>query len=121
MKMKFLIMALIVVIIALFNLSCVTIHTGRPVTYDDILKMSPFDATIESVEVSHPFFLYSAVDIWLKKTDGGERLDWSVCPANKYFVGFARSLHKGQSYFFPQVFADYEKSQQTNAVNMVRH
>jgi hypothetical protein len=114
-------MALIVVIIALFNTSCFTFRTARPVTLEEIYKMPPFDATVETIDISHPFIFMTEVDLWLRKAGGGDRLYLQFAPANKFIVDFARTLHEGQRYSFPQVFEDYNNSQSTNAVNTAKH
>jgi hypothetical protein len=101
--------------IALASGSCVTVHTGKDVTFELLAKMPPFKATVEHVEIIHSFIFKTEVGIWLK-VDGGSRLYLDCYPANSFVVDFARSLHEGQSYLFPQVLDDYANNQLTNAV-----
>ncbi len=108
---------LFVVTVGLLSMSCVT---GHFVTFEEVSKMLPFNATVEYVEISHPLFLYYGVDIWLRKSDGGSRLDLQICPANKFIIGFARSLQRGQCYSFPKIFSDYIINQSTNTAEMIK-
>src|SRR5664279_2404053 len=121
MKIGYWIMGLIAVIIVLSNTSCVTVRVYRIVTFEELSKMPSFDATVELIEISHPFIFGTAVDISLKKSDGGERIDLQFARANKFVVNFAHTLHERQRYSFPQVFEDYMNSQPTNAVDTVKH
>jgi hypothetical protein len=107
-------MFLIVAIFAIFNTSCVTVRTGRDVTLEDISKMPPFDATVESIDIYHPFWVGTSVYIYLRKADGGYRLYLQIPSANKFTVNFVQTLHVGQRYTFPKIFADYYINTQTN-------
>jgi hypothetical protein len=116
MKTRFWMTALIAVVIALFNTSCV-IHTGKATTVEEIYKMPPFKATVEIIDIDHSFiFGDDDVTIVIRKADGGYRLYLEAVSANKSVIGFAHFLHQGQSYDFPQVFDDYMNSLKTNTV-----
>ena len=104
-------------LIGYVNTSCVGVQTARIVSINQVAEMPPFDATIESVEISHPLFLYHCVDIWLRQIDTGRHLDLQICPANDFVLGFAHSLHPAQMYSFPQLFADYANGSSTNFIN----
>jgi hypothetical protein len=110
MKTTFSLVVLFVVIIGLFNTSCVMY---RDVTANQISKMPPFDATVVEVDMSHSKVFGDRVGIYLKKADG-HQIAMTYSPANAYIVNFARFLVVGHRYSFPQVFADYENNLQTN-------
>jgi hypothetical protein len=105
MKTRFWMTALVVVIIALSNTSCIR---GRlpTVTKDEVLKMPPFTATLEKIDVWYPDMFGTEVDLWFKKDDGNQ-MCLPISPASKTIVNFARTLHEGQNYTFPQALADY--------------
>jgi hypothetical protein len=115
MKTRFRILASITGIIALFNTSCVVERTFRPVTTEELLKMPSFIATVEKIDISHPFIFRTEVDLDLKQ-DSGYEFSLNFAPANKLVVDFAHSLCEGQSYIFPQVLTDYINHQGTNTV-----
>jgi hypothetical protein len=78
------------------------------VTVQELSKMPPFEAIVESVDFERPLFASKEeVDIWLKRTDDGKRLTFIFYSANQFLADFARSLHLGQTYSFPQAFDDY--------------
>ena len=89
---------------------------ARQVSLDEVMKMPRFEAVVEDVQIEHPLFLYHGVDIWLTRVDSGKHLDLSICPANDFVLGFARSLHEGTTYSFPDVFGQYVESTPTNTV-----
>ncbi len=94
--------------------SCGFIQVAHDVSLDEAMKMPPFEATVDNVQISHPWFLYHRVDIWLTRVDSGKHLDLDICPANDFVLGFARSLHEGATYSFPAVFGEYVNSTPTN-------
>jgi len=92
------------------------VSAGRTIDFQKILKMAPFAATVESVEFDHPFFKSgTSVSVSLKKPDTCMRLVLDSYPSDPTIIGFAHSLHEGQSYIFPQVYVDYVNSHGTNA------
>lgn len=91
------------------------ISVGREVSFEEVSKMPPFNAVVESVDIDHPFFVYTTVDIRLRRTDNGKLLDLAFSSPNTFILGFARSLHLGQEYSFPQVFGHYATSLSSNA------
>ena len=91
------------------------ITVGRSVTVQELSKMPPFEAVVESVDIEHPYFVSTTVHIWLKRTDGGKHMDLVFDSAKQSDVGFARSLHLGQTYSFPQALGDYVTSLSTDA------
>jgi hypothetical protein len=94
--------------------------SGQKVKFEEISQMHPFRATVESITVDHPFFVWgTSVDIWLRKPDSKKCLVLSYYPANAFVVGFARSLREGMNYEFPKVFGDYVESQKASETNKV--
>jgi hypothetical protein len=118
MKKHFWMRPLLAIIIALLNLSCITVRNYQPVSLVEVLKMPPFKATVETIEIDHPFIFMDQVQLWLRKADGGHRLYLQFAPANKFDMDFAHTLHEGQSYIFPQVIVDFYNSQTTNKVRL---
>jgi hypothetical protein len=104
-------LAITLAITALFNTSCVSVRAYRVVSIDDVVKMPAFDATVESIDISHPYVFWTAVDINLRKADGGYRMCIQTFPANKEVINFARSLHEGQKYAFPTVILDHRPTE----------
>ena len=111
-------MALVVVMVGLFCTSCISIRRQPQVTPEEAYKMIPFDATVENVYISHPFFVQTEISIILRKAEGGYRMSLHYFPATKYQINFAHFLKVGQRYSFPQVWLDFDhiNSQQTNTV-----
>jgi hypothetical protein len=91
------------------------ISVGRTVSFEEVSKSPPFSATVEFVNIEHPFFISTTVDIGLRKTDDGKLLNLEFNSPNESVLGFARSLHLGQTYSFPQTFGDYVTSLSSNA------
>jgi hypothetical protein len=106
---------LIVMTSCLFGTSCIVKRNFRPVTVKKVLNMPPFIATVEKIDVLHPFIFRTEVDIDLKQ-DTGYRFSLNFAPANKLIVDFAHSLREGQCYAFPKVLSDYISNQSTNVV-----
>ena len=109
MKSRIIIM-LIVGIFALSNVSFVTVHYYRFVTLEDIYKGKPFKAIVEHVNISNEL-ITTEVDIDIRRMDNGKRLCLCFSSANKFTIDFARTLHEGAIYVFPQLFEDYNNHQ----------
>ena len=86
-------------------------NVGRNISFEQMSKMPPFTATVESIDFDHPFFTSkTSVDLWLLKSDGPECLVAHSYPADKTTVSFVRNLEKGREYVFPQAYLDYVKT-----------
>jgi len=111
-------MTLVVVMVGLFCTSCVSVRSHPQVAPKETCTMPPFDATVEHVFISHPFFVQTEISIILRKAQGGNRISLHYYPATKYGIDFAHFLKVGQRYSFPQVWLDFDNinSQQTNNV-----
>jgi hypothetical protein len=120
MKARFLKISLFVVMLALFNTSCVITNSSHSGTLEEASKMPPFDATLEKIDYSyrfiHPFQLAPEVDLYTKTSRGGLEMRLWFFPASPSVVNFAHTLHEGQQYSFPKVFSDYIGSQSTNTI-----
>lgn len=84
-------------------ISCGAIHVYHVVTLDEMEKKPPFDATIENKDISRPFFVWTAADVYMRRVDNGKRFDLQFFPAGKNTVKCVRSLQIGELYSFPQV------------------
>ena len=94
------------------------ISFGRDVSFEKLLEMSPFNATVEVIIFDHPFFMHdTSVEIHLKKPDAAMRLILQSYPANQTIIGFAHSLQEGKGYTFPEVFVEYVNSQTNKPPN----
>ncbi|MDD5138721.1 MAG: hypothetical protein PHY43_00500 [Verrucomicrobiales bacterium] len=85
----------------------ITARVYKRVSFDEILKMQPFDATIEEVTVERHWFFDPDVIIDLKRNDNGKRLALRIVNATKLSLKFADELQKGGNYVFPKVITDF--------------
>jgi len=97
------------------------ISVSRDINFEELSQMPPFRATVQSINIGHPFFILgTSVDIFLWKSDSKTSLVLSRYPASDFIVGFARSLHERMNYEFPKVLGDYVKSQKASETNFLR-
>ncbi len=100
---------LVAISLALSGASCKKHYTGIPVA--QLRQMTPFNAKVESTTVQDISKLGEGMlaVVWLKTEDGrrsaigGER-------SKPGMVQFVQSLKDGETYAFPQVLLDFEKS-----------
>lgn len=85
------------------------ITSAQSVNYEELSKMQPFEARVESVDIEHPFFVTTTACIGLRRADDGKALDVEFASPDQFVLSFARSLHLGETYSFPQAFDDYAK------------
>jgi hypothetical protein len=88
-------------------------------TFQEMLRMPPFTATVEEVTFHHSLFgKETSVDLLLQPSDG-------FMPPNTYVksdqsdrgaLGFAHSLSMERSYVFPQAYLEYVNRWGTNVV-----
>ena len=85
----------------------------RVIPTDELVKMSPFQATVERVYVENfqSADIGTVASVGLKTTDG-RRVAIGGDKASPEMIGFVRSLQRGQSYTFPGVYVDYLKSRE---------
>lgn len=86
------------------------ISVSRTVSFAEMSKWPPFSATVQSVQIDHPFFISKTADVQLKRTDNGKLLVLKFGSPDEAALAFVRSLHLGQKYVFPQAFDDYVAS-----------
>ena len=97
--------------VGLLTTSCRKSYTVIPT--DQLVKMSPFQATVERVYVEdfQSADIGTVASVGLKTSDGRHVAIGSE-KASPEMIGFVRSLQKGQTYTFPGVFVDYQKSRE---------
>jgi hypothetical protein len=87
------------------------------ISFQEMSKMAPFTATIESVEVHHAIFSSkSSVKLQLLSSGILPEVNLESYPASKTVIGFVSSRDGGRSYVFPQAYLDYVNRWGTNAV-----
>jgi len=102
------------VVFFLFTTACANVHISREVSVDAITKEPPFIATVEKIVVQNRLVFKPDIYIYLRVSNGGDRLALTIISASDFELGFAKYLHKGGSYTFPQIITDYVNSQKTN-------
>jgi hypothetical protein len=94
--------------IAMLTTSCRKRYTVIPT--DQLVKMSPFQATVDRVYVeTFQSTNFGAVATVGLKTADGRRVAIGGLNASPEMVGFVQSLQRGQTYIFPDVFIAYQK------------
>jgi hypothetical protein len=83
----------------------------KGVSLDDVLKMQPFEATVEEVRIEHSWFFKPDVYIDLKRDDNATRLAITILGTNEAGLKFADQFHQGSSYEFPKVITDFLNAQ----------
>jgi hypothetical protein len=91
--------------------SCRQSYRGIPT--DQLVKMPPFQTTVERVYVqdSQNPEIGMVASVGLKTADG-RRVAIGGDKASPEMVGFVRSLQRGQTYTFPDVYTGYLKSRE---------
>ncbi len=100
-----------VVAVGLLSTSCRKSYTVIPT--DQLVKMSPFQATVERVYVEdfQSAGIGTVATVGLKTADG-RRVAIGGDKASPEMIGFVHSLQRGQTYTFPEVYVDFQKSKE---------
>jgi hypothetical protein len=100
---------LIVAVSSLFTTSCRKSYSGIPI--NELTNSAPFKATVENIAVNnHEDTDIGTVAVVGLKTADGRLVAIGGQKASEEMIGFVKSLQKGQTYTFPDVFLDYLKS-----------
>jgi ABC-type Fe3+-hydroxamate transport system substrate-binding protein len=97
--------------VGVLTTSCRKSYTVIPT--DQLVKMSPFQAAVERVYVEdyQSAEIGTVATVGLKTTDG-RRVAIGGDKASAEMVGFVRSLQRGQTYTFPDVYIAYQRSRE---------
>src|SRR5262249_53932910 len=97
-----------------YDTAGMTARYYKRVSVGDVLKMQPFEATVEDVNIDRSWFFKPDVYINLKRNDNAKRLVLPIIGANELELKFAEEFHQGDSYAFPKVITDFLDAQNTN-------
>lgn len=100
-----------------FDTSMVIVTVYKAVKIIDLLKMQPFDATVDEVIIEHHFFTKPYVTLDLTRGDNGQLLAIEIDDATQLELEFADSLHQGTNYMFPKVVTDFIDAHNVAQIN----
>lgn len=94
-----------------YDTAQMTVRVYKNISLEDVLKMKPFDAMVERVQVEHHWFFKPDVYVDLKRNDNAKRLTLNIVGANELGLKFADELQQWNNYTFPKVITDFCNAQ----------